>query len=233
MPRSHGCKVLMIYPRFSAESFWNYSSTAGVLGARYPTAPLGLITLAAMLPQTWDIRLVNRNTEDLDEQEIADANLVMTGGMLFQQADTLRLIDLAKKYGTPIAVGGPDATSSPHIYAQADFRVLGEAEGIIDEFVNAWNAGETIETVRRIVSYHPEFRSVLWSTFLKCYAINPSAIRRTVTLLAFYLHLGPYARHVADEARKAAIVNSERQSRPSEAVPAVHMRMKRVVRVGR
>jgi len=42
------CNVLMIYPRFSADSFWNYSVTAELLGARYPTIPLGLITLAAM-----------------------------------------------------------------------------------------------------------------------------------------------------------------------------------------
>ena len=44
------CNVLMIYPRFSAGSFWNYSITAELFGARYPTIPLGLITLAAMLP---------------------------------------------------------------------------------------------------------------------------------------------------------------------------------------
>ena len=47
------CNVLMIYPRFSAGSFWNYSITAELFGARYPTVPLGLITLAAMLPREW------------------------------------------------------------------------------------------------------------------------------------------------------------------------------------
>jgi hypothetical protein len=70
------------------------------------------------------------------------ADLVMTGGMLFQQADSLRLIRRAQARGKPIAIGGPDATSSPHIYAAADFRVLGEAEGIIDDFVAAWEAEE-------------------------------------------------------------------------------------------
>jgi radical SAM superfamily enzyme YgiQ (UPF0313 family) len=131
----------MIYPRFSAGSFWNYSATAELLGARYPTIPLGLITLAAMLPRAWRVRLVNRNTESLDTADLDWANLVMTGGMLFQQADTLRLIGLAHAHGKPIAVGGPDATSSPHMYAAADFRVLGEAEGIIDKFIAAWEAG--------------------------------------------------------------------------------------------
>ena len=135
------CNVLMIYPRFSAESFWNYSVTAELFGARYPTIPLGLITLAAMLPRQWAVRLVNRNTETLDEADLDWADLVMTGGMLFQQADTLRLISRAHAHGKPIAIGGPDATSSPHIYAAADFRVLGEAEGILDKFIAAWEGG--------------------------------------------------------------------------------------------
>jgi radical SAM superfamily enzyme YgiQ (UPF0313 family) len=135
------CNVLMIYPRFSAGSFWNYSATAELLGARYPTIPLGLITLAAMLPPEWTVRLVNRNTETLTDADLDWADLVMTGGMLFQQADSLRLIALAHAHGKPIAVGGPDVTSSPHRYAAADFRVIGEAEGILDKFVTAWGAG--------------------------------------------------------------------------------------------
>jgi len=135
------CNVLMIYPRFSAGSFWNYSIAAELLGARYPTIPLGLLTLAAMLPREWTVRLVNRNTETLSDADVEWADLVMTGGMLFQQADSLRLIGIAHAHGKPIAIGGPDATSSPHIYASADFRVLGEAEGIIEEFIVAWHAG--------------------------------------------------------------------------------------------
>jgi radical SAM superfamily enzyme YgiQ (UPF0313 family) len=142
MTKPARCNVLMIYPRFSAASFWNYSITAELLGARYPTIPLGLITLAAMLPAHWTVRLVNRNTEALDDADLDWADLVMTGGMLFQQADSLRLIRRAHAHGKPVAVGGPDVTSSPHIYAAADFRVLGEAEGIIDEFIAAWDAGE-------------------------------------------------------------------------------------------
>ncbi len=68
--------------------------------------------------------------------------MVMTGGMLAQQVDTLELIALCHAHGKPVVVGGPDPTSSPEIYAAADFRVLGEVEGIIDEFVAAWEAGE-------------------------------------------------------------------------------------------
>ncbi|WP_072391519.1 B12-binding domain-containing radical SAM protein [Hyphomicrobium sp. CS1GBMeth3] len=136
------CNVLLVYPRFEEASFWNYSVTAEVLGARYPTIPLGLITLAALLPAEWAIRLINRNTEALSDEDLAWADVVMTGGMLFQQVDTLKILRLAKSFEKPTVVGGPDATSSPHVYAEADFRVLGEAEGIIDRFVQAWNDGQ-------------------------------------------------------------------------------------------
>jgi radical SAM superfamily enzyme YgiQ (UPF0313 family) len=136
------CNVLLVYPRFSAATFWNYTVACELVGARFPAAPLGLITVAALLPTNWDVRLINRNTEQLTDEDLEWADLIMTGGMLAQQVDTLRLIGRAHACGTPVVVGGPDATSSPEIYASADFRVLGEAEGIIDEFIVAWESGD-------------------------------------------------------------------------------------------
>ncbi len=137
------CKVLMIFPLFNASSFWNYKETCDLSGARYPAAPLGLITVAALLPTNWDIRLVNRNTELLTESDFNWADLVMTGGMLPQRNDALHLIERCKAANKPVVVGGPDVTSSPALYAAADFQVLGEAEEIMGNFVAAWQAGET------------------------------------------------------------------------------------------
>lgn len=140
MPRT--CNVLLIYPRFAAGTFWNFAAACEVFGARYPAAPLGLITVAALLPSSWSVRLVDRNVEELTDGELEWADLVMTGGMLPQQYDLLELIDLCRARGKPIVIGGPAVTSSPHIYANANFQVLGEAEGIIDKFIAAWEAGE-------------------------------------------------------------------------------------------
>ncbi len=136
------CNVLMIYPRFQANTFWNFSEACKLAGARYPSAPLGLITVAAMLPAHWNVRLINRNTEDIAEEDIAWADMVMTGGMIVQQFDTLRIIELAQRHGKPVVVGGPDPTSSPQIYQAADFRVLGEVEDILRQFIAAWDCGE-------------------------------------------------------------------------------------------
>lgn len=133
----------MVYPRFGATSFWNYRATCEVAGARYSATPLGLITVAALLPEAWTLRLINRNTEEMRESDIEWADLVMTGGMLPQQRDTKRVVALAHAHGKPVVVGGPDVTSSPHIYDEAEFRVLGEAEEVLDRFITAWSAGET------------------------------------------------------------------------------------------
>ena len=136
------CNILLIAPCFAGQSFWSLDAACEIYGARTIAPPLGLITVAAMLPSSWECRLVDRNAEDLLNSDLTWADLVMTGGMLPQRPDTLRVIGLAQARGKPVAVGGPDVTSSPDAYAAADFRVLGEAEGVIDAFIAAWNSGD-------------------------------------------------------------------------------------------
>lgn len=137
-------RVLLVSPRFNGESFWAYKATSRLAGARYPAPSLGLITVAALLPQHWPMRLFDRNViedEAAFDAALAAADLVLAGGMLPQQTDLFDLIRRARAAGKPILVGGPDVSSSPHLYAAADFRVIGEAEGCMAEFVAAWHAG--------------------------------------------------------------------------------------------
>ncbi|GGE89725.1 B12-binding domain-containing radical SAM protein [Stappia taiwanensis] len=139
-------QVLMVYPRFQAGSFWNYRSTCELVGAKYPAPPLGLITVAAMLPDTWNVRLIDRNTETLADSDIRSADIVFTGGMLPQQSDVQTIIAECRSAGVPVVVGGPDVTSSPEQYGDADFRVLGEAEEVLPRFIAAFERGERAGT---------------------------------------------------------------------------------------
>ncbi|WP_208111523.1 B12-binding domain-containing radical SAM protein [Enterovirga rhinocerotis] len=134
-------RVLLVFPRFNPNSFWSLTAACEVWGARCTAPPLGLITLAALLPQDWDLRLVNRNAEDLTDADIEAVDLVLTGGMLPQRPDAIHLVERCQALGKPVAIGGPDVSSSPEAYECADFRVIGEAEGVIDEFVAAWSSG--------------------------------------------------------------------------------------------
>src|SRR5215468_1614564 len=105
------CNVLLVQPRFSADTFWSFAETCELFRARYPTGPLGLITVAALLPSTWSVRLIDRNAEELTDRDLAWADLVMTGGMLSQQFDLLHVIEICREHGKPVAVGGPAVSS--------------------------------------------------------------------------------------------------------------------------
>jgi radical SAM superfamily enzyme YgiQ (UPF0313 family) len=134
-------RALLVYPRFGPPSFWNYRETCEVVGARYSATPLGLVTVAALLPRNWELRLVDENVEELTDAALAWADVVMTGGMLPQQRDALRVVGRAHALGKKVVVGGPDATASPEVYAAADFLVLGEAEEILAAFAADLEAG--------------------------------------------------------------------------------------------
>jgi len=129
-------RCLFVNPRFRTASFWNYRATCEGAGARYPAPPLGLITVAALLPQEWEMRLVDCNVHNWKAEMLDWADLVFIGGMMPQQIDGLDLIRQAKQRGKTVVVGGPDATSSPHIYAEADHLVLGEVENTMSRFVD-------------------------------------------------------------------------------------------------
>ncbi len=141
MTRATTPNVLLVHPLLSPHSFWNYRETCAVMGARYSAAPLGLITVAALLPPGWPVRLVDRNVETLQGSDLEWADLVMIGGMLPQRRDAKALIARAHAHGRPVVMGGPDVTFSPEVYAEAEFIVLGEAEDVMAGFVAAWRDG--------------------------------------------------------------------------------------------
>ncbi len=136
------CNVLLVSPRFPQATFWNNKATCEAGGARHSAIPLGLLTVAALLPIEWTCRLVDQNIDQVSTDDIAWADMVMTGGMTVQRPDCLEVVELAQAGGKPVVVGGPDVTSEPQYYAHADFVVVGEAEVVIRDFISAWEAGE-------------------------------------------------------------------------------------------
>ena len=129
-------RCLLIHPKFSPYSFWNFVEVSKIVGAKYQAAPLGLMTVAALLPQEWEIKLIDTNVEPLLNEHFEWADLIFTGGMLPQQIGILDIITLAHQRNKPVVVGGPDPTSQPHLYQSADYLVLGEGEVTIPIFLN-------------------------------------------------------------------------------------------------
>jgi len=133
---------LLIQPEFQASNFWNLTESAATTGAKTVAPPLGLLTVAALLPQTWSISLVDLNVRKLTDEEWDNADIICTGGMIPQQSGILELIERANSDGKYIVVGGPDPTSQPYIYVDADARVLGEGEVTIPLWLKSWRQGD-------------------------------------------------------------------------------------------
>jgi radical SAM superfamily enzyme YgiQ (UPF0313 family) len=136
-------KALLINP-FIPPSFWSLTETVQVSGAKVLAPPLGLITMAALLPPDWELRLVDLNTQPLPSGSWEWADLVMITGMLVQREGLLALVREAKAQGKRVVVGGPYATSLPQevLDAGADFLFQGEAENTMSLFLAALEAGK-------------------------------------------------------------------------------------------
>lgn len=134
-------KCLLIAPEFFAYSFWSVRETARLIGARHTCPPLGLITIASLLPREWEVRLLDLNVQDMDASLIDWADIVMTGGMITQQGSILSLIELCHRHGKRVAIGGQDATSQPDVYATADYLVLDEGELTLPAFLDDFRRG--------------------------------------------------------------------------------------------
>ncbi len=128
---NHISKCLIIHPAISKFSSLNYIEVCKLVGAKYPTPPLGLLTVAALLPREWEIKLVDANVEPLLDWHITWADLVFTGGIVSQQLEIFALIARVHSLGRKIVVGGPEPTSQPYLYAEADFLVKGEGENTV------------------------------------------------------------------------------------------------------
>jgi radical SAM superfamily enzyme YgiQ (UPF0313 family) len=143
---SNSIRSLLVFPEFDSQSFWNYRATCELTGAAYPAAPLGMVTVAALLPEDWECRLIDQNVETLCDGDLEWADIVLTGSMIAQQRSCLELIQRVKDRGKIVVVGGPDATSSPHIYGQADHLVLGEGEITIPRWLADFRSGTARHT---------------------------------------------------------------------------------------
>lgn len=131
-------RVLLLYPRFP-KSYWSFEKALELVDRKAMLPPLGLVTVAAILPQDWDYKLVDCNVRSVTETEWEWADIVILSGMIVQKNDLLHQIQDAKRRGKPVAVGGPYATALPQEVAAAgaDYLILDEGEITLPMFVEA------------------------------------------------------------------------------------------------
>ena len=133
-------KVLLIYPRYP-DTFWSFRHALKVAGKKASFPPLGLLTVAAMLPDEWDKKLVDMNVKPLRDDDIKWADYVFISAMVVQRDSVADVIERCKRYNTIMVAGGPLFTAGYEYFSDVDHLVLDEAEITLPPFLEDLEKG--------------------------------------------------------------------------------------------
>ena len=133
-------KALLVYPVFP-ETYWSFRHALSFVGKKAAFPPLGLLTVSAMLPETWQRRLVDMNVEPLTPSDIEWADIVFLSAMIVQRESLDQVVKLCKELGRRVAVGGPYVSTSSDLVPDADFIFVGEAETTLPDFIDDLKSG--------------------------------------------------------------------------------------------
>lgn len=133
-------KILLVSPRYP-DTFWSFRYALKFVSKKATQPPLGLLTVAAMLPAEWEKKLVDLNVEKLRDRDILWADYVFIGAMLVQQESARSVIERAKALGVKVVAGGPLFTAQHEEFAGVDHFILNEAEITLPPFLEDLKAG--------------------------------------------------------------------------------------------
>jgi radical SAM superfamily enzyme YgiQ (UPF0313 family) len=132
-------KVLLVYPE-TPNTFWSYSYVLGIVSRKSAYPPLGLLTVAAMLPPHWELRLVDLNVEPLTDAHIRWADYVMLSAMLVHRTSVDAIVDRCATNAKPVIAGGPLFTTCHAAFPRLPHFVLGEAEDVLPQLIDDMQA---------------------------------------------------------------------------------------------
>ncbi len=136
-------KILLIYPEFP-DTFWSFKHALKFVHKKAGAPPLGLLTVAAMLPSEWDKRLVDLNVKDLKDEDLAWADYVFVSAMIVQRESARAVIHHCKLAGVKVVAGGPLFTMAYEQFPDVDYFVLNEAELTLEPFLRDLEEGRAL-----------------------------------------------------------------------------------------
>jgi radical SAM superfamily enzyme YgiQ (UPF0313 family) len=127
-------KILLVYPRYP-DTFWSFRHALKFISKKASFPPLGLLTIAAMLPEEWDKRLIDMNVRPLKDEALQWADYVFISAMAVQRESAQEVIDRCKKLGVKAVAGGPLFTAEREEFKDVDHLILNEAEKTLPPFL--------------------------------------------------------------------------------------------------
>jgi radical SAM superfamily enzyme YgiQ (UPF0313 family) len=134
MNKENTMRILLVYPKY-LDTFWSFKDALKFISKKATHPPLGLLTVAAMLPKEWEKKLVDMNVTTLRERDLEWADYVFISAMSIQEASVKEVITRCKKMGIKIVAGGPLFTTGYEEFEDVDYFVLNEAEVTLPAFL--------------------------------------------------------------------------------------------------
>lgn len=132
--QSQEVKALLVYPEFP-KTFWSFQFALKFISKKSGMSPLGLVTVAALLPGMWEKKLVDMNTGPLKDKDLLWADYVLISAMDIQRESAKSVVDRCKLIGVKTIIGGPLISSDPAAFDEVDYLLLGEGELTIPQFL--------------------------------------------------------------------------------------------------
>ncbi len=132
--------ILLVYPR-TPDTFWSFKHALRFVSKRAAFPPLGLLTVAAMLPDHWNLRLVDLNVTGISDADLEWADYVMLSAMIVHRESVREIVARARAAGRPVIGGGPLFTTGHEEFPEIDHFVLGEVEALMPQVVADMEAG--------------------------------------------------------------------------------------------
>ncbi|MBN1912257.1 MAG: B12-binding domain-containing radical SAM protein [Pirellulales bacterium] len=138
-------RVLLVYPP-TPDTFWSFKHVLRFVSKRAAFPPLGLLTVAAMLPADWELKLVDLNVTRLTDDDLRWADYVMLSAMIVHKDSVSGIVDRCRQFGTPVIAGGPLFTTGHAAFGNIDHFVLGEAEELMPQLIDDMRRGTLCHT---------------------------------------------------------------------------------------
>lgn len=133
-------KILLVYPYYPT-TFWSFRNAMKFIDRKASFPPLGLMTVAAMLPESWDKRLVDMNVRSLEDDDLLWADYVFISAMTIQRPSVREVLERCRRLEVKTVAGGPLFTSCHEDFPEVDHLVLGEAEMTLPLFLKDLRRG--------------------------------------------------------------------------------------------
>jgi radical SAM superfamily enzyme YgiQ (UPF0313 family) len=141
LSKGSSMKVLLIYPKYP-DTFWSFKHVLKFMSKKATYPPLGLLTIAAMLPGDWEKKLVDMNVSALEDGDIKWADCVFISAMITQKESAKEVVRRCNSFNTKVVAGGPAFTTGHEEFEEIDHFVLGEAEAILPQFLEDFQKGQ-------------------------------------------------------------------------------------------